>query len=183
MPDTLLSLALGAIGWFGANLLINPWVEVLKLRKEVQEELTFLSNVDPPNSGTLCEQGEEAYQNEIQMFQDSQQRIRQLGAKVSAHGTLLDTRPFSVTSCLLRAFGYQINEAGKELLWLSSAYEDRHTAVKRYRVEVALRLPHSNEDYAKSIIRDQQKRRQRSAALKAAREPAAQSSMDQQTNT
>jgi len=179
----LVSVALGAIGWFGANLLINPWLEVLKLRKEVQEELILLADVDPPSSGTFYEEGEEAYQHEVKKFSDSRQRNRHLGAKVSAHGTLLDTHPFSVSSYLLRMCGYKISDAGKQLLQLSNVFRDEDRAIIRYHVEVALLLPISDEDYAKSVIRDREKRRQWSPALKAAKESAAQSSMDHQTNT
>ena len=48
----------------------------------------------------------------------------------------------------------------KELLQLSSAYDDDNRAVARYRVEIALRFPHSDERHAKYVIEERKRRRE-----------------------
>jgi hypothetical protein len=53
MLNTLWTFLVGVLGWVAANFAGKPLVEFLALRKEIQEELTFLSNVDPASTNTL----------------------------------------------------------------------------------------------------------------------------------
>jgi hypothetical protein len=165
MPDTLWSLGAGAIGWFAVNLAVKPWLEFLALRKEIQEELTFLLDTHrPPNVDTKYEHGDEAYNTERQMFYDAQKKIRQLGSKLSAHNTFLSSSPFRPTSYLLRKLGYKIDDASKKLLQLAKEYDWDDITVTRYQVETALRLPHSEAIWAQAVI-ENRKRRQEERAL------------------
>jgi hypothetical protein len=72
MPDTLWSFlgwfGAGALGWFGANFIGKPLMDFLALRKEIEEELTFLSNVDPPHIGIKYEYGDDAYDKYRNLF-------------------------------------------------------------------------------------------------------------------
>jgi hypothetical protein len=47
--------------------------------------------------------------------------------------------------------------------YLPSAYDDENRAVARYRVEIALRFPHSDERHAKYVIEMRKQRREEAA--------------------
>jgi hypothetical protein len=146
MLSVLWPFLIGVLGWIAANFAGKPLIEFLSLRKEIQEELIFLSNVYSPRKETR-EYGEEAYNNERRMFSDAQTTIRRLGSKLNAlNASLYKPLPY-----VLRAMGYDLNDAAKKLLGLSTQYDDNDRTLTRYGVEVALRLPHSEERWVQSI--------------------------------
>ena len=166
MPDTLWSLGAGAVGWFAVSFAVKPWLEFLALRKEIQEELIFLSDLlHPPNLGTLYENGDEAdkvkeaYNVETEIFYDTQKKIRQLASKLTAHNTFLNSSPLKPTSYMLCKLGYKIDEASKKLLQLAKAYDEDDITVTRYQVETALQLPHSEAWWAQKIIENRKRSR------------------------
>jgi hypothetical protein len=146
-------------------------MDFLTLRREIHEELIFFSNADPPNMGTKHEYGDEAYDREARLFEDAQKKIRQLGSKLSSQVTFLNTFPCKLVSYLLPGLGYKPDDAAKQLLWLSAAYEDEDRAIARYRVEIALRFPLSGERYAKYVL-EMRERRREEAALRRQSDPA-----------
>ena len=80
--------------------------------------------------------------------------MRRLGSKLSA----LNTSFYRPLSHLLFILGYKIDNAAKNLLRLSAEFEDDDRALSLYQIEVALRLPHSDEKLAKSIIEHRERR-------------------------
>jgi hypothetical protein len=144
---------LGALGWFAVNFFGKPLLDFLTLRKEIQEELTFLANVGPPENSTLYERGDEAYAEEVKAFRDFHRSIRRLAAKMSAMGVSLEIPLYKLASRALDTMGFRVHDATKQLLSLSTwHYEDDDRILARYRVEVALRLPHAEERLVESII-------------------------------
>jgi DNA-binding transcriptional regulator WhiA len=59
--------------------------------------------------------------------------------------------------------GYKIDDAAKNLLRLAAEFEDDDRALSLYQIEVALRLPHSDEKLAKSIIEHRGRRLEEAA--------------------
>jgi hypothetical protein len=161
MLQVLGTFFVGALGWIAANFVHKPLIEFLSLRREIQEELILLSHVHLPLEETKEEQGDEAYNEQIQMFWEARKKIRQLGSKLSAYNTFLNTPLLTPTSCLLHVMRYEIDDAAKQLLRLSTAYDNEDEAVTRYRVEVALRLPRSNEVLVQSILKTRKARQER----------------------
>ena len=147
MLRVLGTFLVGAIGWFAANFFGKPWIEFRTLRKEIQEELTFSVNDDLPSKLTLFEQGD-VYNDEKKRFYDAQENIRLLGSKLSA----LNTSLYRPLSYLLQTRGYKLNVAARNLLWLSKQFDADGRALTRYKIEVALRLPHLEERWVRSII-------------------------------
>jgi len=147
---------------------MKPWLEFLALRKDIQEELIFLFDLlRPPNISTKYEHGDEAYNAENRDFYDAQKKIRQLGSKLSAHNTFLNSSPFRPTSYLLRKLGYKIDDASKKLLRLAQEYDQDDIIVTRYEVETALRLPHSEASWAQMVIENRKRRREAAQRRKA----------------
>jgi hypothetical protein len=140
--------------WLTLNFLGKPFLEFRKVRQEIQEELTYLSNVDPPSQTTLYEGTEEDYAEEVKIFYDARRTMRRLGSKTSALS--LDwPLPY-----ILHIFGYDLDKATKNLLHLSSEFESAKRTLSRYYVESALRLPHAEEWWAKKLIEDRKRERE-----------------------
>jgi len=117
---------LGAVfGWLARNFLSKSMLEFVKVRQEIQEELTYLSNVDLPSSQTFCEGTAADYEEEVRIFAKARGKVRRLGSKLSA----LNTSFYRPLSYLLRILGYKIDDAGKNLLRLSTEFEDDDRAV------------------------------------------------------
>src|SRR5262249_11233503 len=53
---------------------------------------------------------------------------------------------------------YKIDDTAKNVLRLSAKFEDDDRALSLYQIQVALRLPHSDEKLAKSIIEHRERR-------------------------
>ena len=146
---------LGAVcGWLARNFLGKSILEFVRVRQEIQKELTYLSNVDLPSSRTFREGTAEDYEEEVRIFAEARGKVRRLGAKLSA----LNTSFYRPLSYLLRILGYKIDDAAKNLLRLSAEFEDDDRALSLYQIEVALRLHHSDEKLAKSIIEHRERR-------------------------
>jgi hypothetical protein len=60
---------------------------------------------------------------------------------------------------VLHIFGYDLDKAAKNLLQLSTSFENDKRTLSRYYVESALQLPHAEEWWAKKLIEDQERRR------------------------
>ena len=143
---------LGAVfGWPALNFLGKQILEFVKVRQEIQEELTNLSNVDIPSSQTFRKGTAADYEEEVRIFAEARGKVRRLGSKLSG----LNTSFYRPLSYLL---GYKIDDAAKNLLGLSTEFEDDDRALRLYQIEVALRLPHSDEKLAKSIIEHRERR-------------------------
>jgi hypothetical protein len=151
---------LGAVfSWLALNFPGKSILEFVKVRQEIQEELTNLSNVDIPSSQTFCEGTAADYEEEVRIFAEARGKVRRLGSKLSA----LNTSFYRPLSFLLRILGYKIDDAAKNLLRLSAEFEDDDRALSLYQIEVALRLPHSDEKLAKSIIEHRGRRLEEAA--------------------
>jgi hypothetical protein len=162
MLQVLGTFLVGAIGWFAANFFGKPWIEFRALRKEIQEELTFSVNDDLPSKLTLFEHGDEVYNDEKKRFYDAQKNIRLLGSKLSA----LNTSLYRPLSYLLQTRGYKLNDAARNLLWLSKQFDADGRALTRCKIEVALRLPHLEQRWVQSMIEMQE-----AAALRRQEDP------------
>ena len=162
MADLPWSFAWGVLGgfaaWLATNFVGKPFMEFLALRREIQEELTFLQNVDPPNTGTLYEFGDEAYDKELTEFNDARKKIERLASKLTA----LNTYFYPPVPHLLRALGFNIENATTRLRRLSGEHNYENATVLRYELEVSLRLPHLKEPFAKAVVANR-KRRQKAA--------------------
>ena len=158
------------VGWFVLNFLGKPFLEFLTLRKEIQEDLIYLSNVYPPSQQTFHEGTEEDYQNEVTKFRDARDKMRQLGSRMISFSTFL-TKPLPYI--LQRWMGYDLDVAARNLLGLSTEFETIDITIRRYRIEVALRLPHSEEKMARLLIA------QRTRGREAAASPRRKSDADQ----
>ena len=151
---------LGAVcGWLARNFLGKSILEFVKVRQEIQKELTYLSNVDLPSSRTFREGTAADYEEEVRIFAEARGKVRRLGSKLSALNTSFH-RPLSY---ILRILGYKIDDAAKNLLRLSAEFEDDDRALSLYQIEVALRLPHSDKKLAKSIIEHRERKLEEAA--------------------
>jgi hypothetical protein len=151
---------LGAVfGRLARNFLGKSVLEFVKVRHEIQKELTYLSNVDLPSSQTFREGAAAEYEEEVRIFSDARGKVRRLGSKLSA----LNTSLYRPMSYLLLILGYKIDDAAKNLLRLSAEFEDDDRALSLYQIEVALRLPHFDEKLPKSIIEHRERRLEEAA--------------------
>ena len=99
---------LGAVcGWLARNFPGKSILEFVKVRQEIQEELTYLSNVDLPSSQTFCEGTAADYEEEVRIFAEARGKVRRLGSKLSALNTSF-YRPMSYLPLIL---GYKIDNA------------------------------------------------------------------------
>ena len=80
----LSGIPVAVFSWFVLNFLGSPFLEFRKVRQEIQEELTYLSNVSPPSQMTYYEGTEEDYREEVNIFADAREKIRRLGSKLTA---------------------------------------------------------------------------------------------------
>jgi hypothetical protein len=151
----VVSIGVGVLSWFAVNLFGKSFLDFLALRKEIHEELIFLSDVNPPSEQTLHEGAEEDYKEEVRIFSDARQKVRRLGAKMSALNASVYLTPY-----LLRNLGFDLDSAAKNLLALSTAFEPEDRTVARYMVEVALRLPRFNEWWAQRLIESRTRKRE-----------------------
>ena len=79
---------LGAVcGWLVRNFPGKSILEFVKIRQEIQKELTYLSNVDLPSSQTFREGTAADYEAEVKIFAGEQGKVRRLGSKLSALNT------------------------------------------------------------------------------------------------
>lgn len=128
LTNILLPALLGAIGWFGTNLVIRNIIEFNGLRQKIYEELIFTSNVRlaPPDS------------EDFPLAIDS---LRRLAAKLSA----ISATSNCICNCYFRLLGYDIRSASENLIGYSNslnpAEKNGHRAYFRYYVETSLKLP------------------------------------------
>src|ERR1700730_4949317 len=118
----MLSWFTGILGvffyWLILNFLGKPYLEFRKVRQDIHEELTYLSDVDPPSRQTYHEGTEEDYKEEVRIFANARETTRRLGSKLSAMS--LDwPLPY-----MLRIRGYDLDKAAKNLLKLSTEFDN-----------------------------------------------------------
>ena len=147
--------------WLTLNFLGKPYLEFRKVLQEIQEELVYLSDVDPPSQELIYDGEEEDLKEAIRIFADAQQIMKRLGAKVNAISIDLPL------SYMLRLFGYDLDKAAKDLLRLSIHSEHDERTITRYNVESALQLPHANEWWAKRLIEDRKRKQEAAKRRKA----------------
>lgn len=137
MLHLLWVFAVGVLGWFAAYFFGVPLINILIVRRQIHQELMFSSNIM-----LLCKEPL-FHEHNQRSFEDVQQRIRKLGARLSS----LNTSLYQPLPFILRRVGYDFGGAARNLRHLFTELEDDERSLTRYRVEVALRLPHSEESH------------------------------------
>jgi hypothetical protein len=143
----------GSLSWFALNFVGKPFVDFLKLRQEVREELSFLSDVNAPDQQLLYDDREDDYQAEVEKFADARERTKRLGSKLGGFHTSL-CWPLRY---IVRA-RYDLDKAERNLVRLFTEAEFDKIIVRRYHIEGALGLPHTNAEFAQAIVRDRARR-------------------------
>jgi hypothetical protein len=142
MWSAIASFLLGGTGWFLASFLGKPFLDFLNLRCQVHEEVIFTGNVGQMVVGTS-------------VYDEAVESLRRLGAKVQAMDVTA-TRPLR---WLLSWWGYDLVNAGTNLIGLSNSLAIPDRAFHIDKVQAALKLPREYEaDYLHELRRQKLRR-------------------------
>jgi hypothetical protein len=135
MLRILWPFAAGVIVCFTGKFFGAPLVDVMILRRRIHQELLILSKVK------LIGMDFYLYQDKSRVLDDARRNIREFGSRLSALTTSLhQPLPF-----ILGKLSYDFDGAAANLLQLSVEADDRAQTLARRQVEIALRLPLSEE--------------------------------------
>ena len=108
----------GAVGWFVSEFVARPIRSFFDLRKEVRQQMLFLSNVVtdlPKPFVTIEDKSRKRFDQLVEAKQRKRLVLRELGTKLLAYA---DGEP--VAAFLLRKLGYDPRSAGSALIGLSN---------------------------------------------------------------
>lgn len=123
--------AAGGAGWLATSFFAKPFLDFLRLRGRVHEEIIFTANIGAMVVHTTD-------------YDKAVDALRRLGAKVQAMN-VTDSRALRM---FLRVRGYDLAKAGGGLIGLSNslAKDDGSRALHRNSIQVGLKLPRDYDD-------------------------------------